>query len=336
MKDKPESCYASGCLLAVTCRHCKEKLEDHKEASACPDGQHTFESLSKGFVLGTGSPRNARYAFILEAPGREETSFALRAVKDRAFFATEKEVNEERNERRRAYPEMDPKFIESGAPVVGPSGSQLQYQAWPKSGISRSEVFLDNTIRCLPPKSKQGAAYPTGAIKTSAELCCRQYDRLDEFRPDTLVFSLHPAGLLREITPLPLQVKDMEKIRDFATQGRRVIGLLGGKAVQAFARFGANVTKWRGHYVNVGPEWVKKYKERFIAKAKAGKKKKEESDDEFFPSSLETRVRRAARHARPSELAVEACKSYKRYLGKRAPRCGCAPCWDRFEEKNKP
>ncbi|KKK55305.1 hypothetical protein LCGC14_3075880, partial [marine sediment metagenome] len=35
----------------------------------------------------------------------------------------------------------------------------------------------DNTLRCLPPKNKQGEAYPVGTDKLQAEMHCRQYDR---------------------------------------------------------------------------------------------------------------------------------------------------------------
>lgn len=335
MKDKPESCYASGCLLANTCRYCKKLLGAHKNEK-CEDGKE-FESLSRGFVLGSGNPASAKYAFILEAPGREEVSFRLSPVKGRAFFEDAKSVNDELNIRKRDYPKLgDDQFRLRGAPVVGQSGSQLQFQAWPKSGITRNEVFLDNTIRCLPPKSKQGAAYPTGAIKSSAELCCRQYDRLEQFRPDTLVFGLHPAGILREITPLPLQVKDMERIRDFAAAGRRVIGLLGGKAVQAFARFGSNVTKWRGHYVPLAKDWTKTYKERFNVKGKGKKEKmsEQEVEDQFFPVSEGLKARRTEKHTRPAECSMEPC-THKQYKGLRPPKHACAGCWDKYEEAHR-
>jgi uracil-DNA glycosylase len=335
MRDKPQSCYDSGCLLANTCRHCKKLLETHAN-DLCEDGKE-FESLSRGFVLGSGNPKLARYAFVLEAPGREEVSFRLAPVTGRAFFDDVRSVTDELRIRERDYPLLESSFRVRGAPVVGASGAQLQYQAWPKAGINRNEVFLDNTIRCLPPKSKNGAAYPTGKIKSSAEACCRQYDKFDQFRPDTFVTSLHPAGILRDITPLPLQVKDMEKVRDFTAQGRRVLALLGGKAVQAFLRFGGNVTKWRGDYGVLGRNWINEYKDRFVVK-KVTKKPKlsaDELEDEFFPVSPRLKAKRTEKRTRPAELDPKPCKSFKRYGGKRPPKCSCVTCWDKYEEKNK-
>ena len=293
MRDKPESCYASGCPLANTCRHCKKQLAEHPN-DKCENGAE-FESLSKGFVLGTGNPRTARYAFILEAPGKDEVSFRLAPVKGRAFFEDERSVNEEINIRQRDYPNISQEFLKKGAPVVGQSGAQLQYQGWPKSGIERTQVFLDNTLRCLPPKGKQGA-YPTGAVKSQAEFCCRQYDRLDQYKPDTLVVSFHPSGILREITPLPLQVKDMEKVRDFTAAGRKVIGLLGGRAAQVFLGFAKNITRWRGHYTLLRTSWYNDTLERLrAALSKKTKKKRSEEDDEetFFPSSAHIKRKKA-------------------------------------------
>jgi len=32
----------------------------------------------------------------------------------------------------------------------------------------------------------------------------------------------------------------------------------------------------------------------------------------------------------PKGMRQEACRYYKRYLGKMAPRCGCMPCLERY------
>jgi len=333
MIDKPSQCFASGCPLAVLCRHCEKPLEEHVEKK-CADGK-SFESLGRGFVLGTGDPAKAKYAFVLEAPGREELSFKIQAVPGRSFFSDPAEVEREISTRRRDYPDVPVEYLTRGAPVVGQSGAALFGWILPKAGIKRDEnVYLDNTIRCLPPKNAQGAYYPTGEVKKGAERCCRQWDRIEAYRPDVLVFGLHPAGILREITPLPLAVRDAEKVRDFTNAGRRVLALLGGKATQAFARYGSNISKWRGHYITLAADWAKTYKQLFeyVAKRNARKRKavSEETDIWGVPQSVVDRARE--KNTRPDELNPVACKSFKRYQGKRAPKCGCAPCWDKYEE----
>lgn len=280
MRDKPTGCYDSGCPLAVTCRNCGHQLSEHAPAGeggkepchaekcVCSD----FASLGRGFVLGAGDPLAARFMAILEAPGSEEVPFPVISVSGRYFFGTKEEVEREIAVRKRDYPDLPERFIRTGAPAVGRTGSLLEFWAWPKVGLKRTDFFLDNTLRCLPPKKATGA-YPTGVVRKAAEKACRQWDRLHLFRPDTFVFSLHPAGIMREITPLPLQIKDFEKVRDFAAAGRKVVALLGGKAVKAFARFGENVTKWRGHYVLLPRTWTLDYKRLFEFQAKERKKK---------------------------------------------------------------
>lgn len=221
--------------------------------------------------------------------------------------------------------------------MVGQNGAALFGWILPKAGIKRNEqTYLDHTLRCQAPKNSQGANYPTGDIKKGAERACRMWDRLDKYKPDTIVFGLHPAGILREITPLPLGVKDAEKVRDFTAAGRHVLALLGGKAAQAFARYGSNISKWRGHYFTLASTWIETYKQLFdyVAKGKTRKKKVNTDDDLFnVPASVQKRAQEKA--TRPEELNPIACKSFKRYQGKRAPKCGCRPCWDKFESVQK-
>ena len=232
-----------------------------------------LDKVGKGFVLGAGDPERAKYAIILEAPGRDEVSFQLTPNPNRSFLQTKEECEKEYQIRKRDYPWAEARWLRTGVPVVGQTGLALQFWIWPKVGIRRSDCYIDNTIRCLPPKSKSGGAYPTGDTKKAAEFFCRQYDRIDKFRPDTVVFSLHPAGILREITPLPLAVKDFEKVRDFTVAGRRVLTLLGGKATAAFARYGSNVTRWRGHYAQLAKDWSETYKQQFAYRKKEKKVK---------------------------------------------------------------
>lgn len=240
-----------------------------KSCEGCP-----LYGKAKGFVLGCGDPRSAKYAIILEAPGKDEVAFQLRPNPNRAFLRTAEECDQELAIRKRDYPDVEERYLRTGVPVVGATGAALQFWVWPKLGIKREECYIDNTIRCLPPKGKNGEAYPTGEDRKEAEKFCRQYDRLHHFRPDTLVFSLHPAGILREITPLPLVVKDFEKVRDFTAQGRRVLALLGGKATHAFARYGSNVTKWRGHYAGLPGDWCETYQGDFEYQRKRKVKEK--------------------------------------------------------------
>jgi uracil-DNA glycosylase len=261
---------------------------------------------AKGFVLGCGSPEKAKYAIILEAPGRDEISFSLKPNPSRAFLSTGVECDRELEIRKRDYPEIDDRYLRLGVPVVGATGAALQFWIWPKLGIKREECYIDNTIRCLAPKGKNGEAYPTGEDRKEAELHCRQYDRIGKFAPDTAVVSLHPASILREITPLPLLVKDFEKVRDFTNQGRRVLTLLGGKAAHAFLRYASNVTKWRGHYTGLGDGWGDTYK----------------SDFEY------TRKRK-----REPKVMVEGVCGKKHKGKKKAPSCGYIDCVEDFKRR---
>jgi len=64
-----------------------------------------------------------------------------------------------------------------GKPFVGKAGWWLLRNILNPAGLKREEVYLDNTLRCLPPKNKQGEAYPVGTDKLQAEMHCRQYDQ---------------------------------------------------------------------------------------------------------------------------------------------------------------
>lgn len=279
MRDKPESCYSSGCPLANVCQ-CTHLIDLHLDESNCTYVNeetgvtckcNAFKSKGRGFVLGSGDPNSAKYMFVFEAPGRDEVGFRLTPVEGRSFFSTQTQVNEELARRKVSYPLIDVKYLKSGAPIVGATGVELEMWGFPKAGIQRDELFIDNTLRCLPPKGAKGA-YPTGEEKKKAELCCRQYDRFHQFKPDVALVQLHPAGILREITPLPLQVADLQKVRDFQKAGFRPLVLLGGKAAQAFLRYGENVTKWRGHYQWLKDTWTQTYRGLFAFKEKVKRK----------------------------------------------------------------
>ncbi len=205
---------------------------------------------SRGFCLGSGDPTTAKMMVVLEAPGSQEVVTRV--------------TPEELQIRKRDYPELDERWLKLGVPAVGPTGMVLESWVWKKLGIRREETFVDNVLRCLPKKGKNGEAYPTGEERKAAELHCRQYDRIGKFAPDCAVVSVHPASLLRgEVTMLPLLVKDFEKVRDFTAQGRRVLALLGGKAAHAYLRYASNVTRWRGTYQALGGDWSDTYKSLF-------------------------------------------------------------------------
>ena len=113
---------------------------------------------------------------------------------------------------------------------------------------------------CIAPMSKDGSAYPKGQMKKDAEAHCRRYDRWDSFFAGHLradVVTIHPAALIRELTPLPLvtavtsvpgYTSDMGKVAEMVKLGIRVRVLAGGKAAAQALGYGGNVQRYRGHY----------------------------------------------------------------------------------------
>lgn len=249
MRSKPDKCYEMGCPLAVTCS-CGHHENEHPEHGHCTHLDdpklcecNGFQSKGRGFVLGVGDPVKAQLAIILEAPGKEEISFPIDGVGAPGIIPPD-----ELERRKRDYPEISGNFLKVGAPVVGKSGSLLNQWVLPRTGFRREEIFIDNTIRCLPPNNGQGQPYPTKDEKAAAESCCRVYDRVQAFNAQVVEVTLHPAGILREVTPLPLLIKDMEKASSFIRQGFHTLVLMGGKAAGAFLGYAENVSRWRGHY----------------------------------------------------------------------------------------
>lgn len=275
MRDKPTRCFTSGCPLAVFCG-CSHHLDKHPDLGHCTvvtDNRlcecMAFRSKGKGFVLGTGNPETAKFAIILEAPGQEELGFPIEGPGAPGIIPTD-----ELARRKRDYPDVEERFLSRGAAIVGRSGSLVNKWALPKTGTLRTEIFVDNTLRCLSPKNKKGEWYPTGAERNQAESCCRQWDRVQKFGPQVLEVTVHPASLLREVNPLPLFNKDVEKAASFARQGYKTVLLMGGKAAEAFMGHAANVTRWRGHYEvlkNRGEGWYDSVVARLRTKASKGK-----------------------------------------------------------------
>lgn len=203
-------------------------------------------------MLGTGDPKTAQLAINLEAPGKDEIAFSLfiHPGEQKRFYATQAEVTRELSIRKRDYPELTRSFIGTGVPIVGMSGHELFDWVARPLGIKREELFIDNTLRCLPPKNpKSDVCYPTGEERKAAEKCCRQYDRWGLMKPEVGVVTLHPASILRDVTPLPLQLVDLAKARDFMRAGSKTVVLAGGKSAELFLGHAqSNVTFWRGNY----------------------------------------------------------------------------------------
>ncbi len=197
-------------------------------------------SKGKGFCLGWGNPKTAMLALNLETPANNEISHLLDPA--------DKMDNAEITRRMNAFPNLERKHVNKGIPIVGRSGWLVDQWILRAAGIRRHELFLDNTLRCFPPKGKNDSHYPIGEERKEAERICRQYDRWEEFKPEIAVISMHPASLLRDPSPLSLIVEDFKKMRDFAKQGFKVIGLLGGKSAKQFLKYGETVTRFRGHY----------------------------------------------------------------------------------------
>jgi hypothetical protein len=186
-----------------------------------------------GFVLGSGDPKTAKVGLLLEAPGKDELHWKVDPA--------------EISRRKLRYPDMDPQFLTRGMPVVGKAGGILFSWMLAPVQLTRNDLFIDNSLRCLPPKVK-GAQYPTGNEKKKAEAWCRQYDRWDEFGPTVNLVQIHPAALAREPSPLPLAIRTFEKAKHFALGGERPLVMCGGKAVGTRIGYGSTVQTWLGHY----------------------------------------------------------------------------------------
>jgi hypothetical protein len=187
-----------------------------------------------GFVLGSGDPSTAKVALMLEAPGKDEVPWEV----------TE---SEEIERRQQAYPELSGKFIGRGMPVVGRSGGILWSWGMAAVQLTRKDVFVDNVLRCLPPKEGKDN-YPKGKVRVKAEACCRYWDRWEKYKPTVSLVQIHPAAVAREPTPLPLMIKTFEKAKHFYLGGERPLVLCGGKASKLWLGHASNVTTFLGHY----------------------------------------------------------------------------------------
>jgi len=196
--------------------------------SKCP-----LFNVGKGFVLGSGDPKTAKVALLLEAPGSNELHW-------------EADVDEI-TRRRERFPEMEGKFLKYGMPVVGKAGGILFGWGLNAVQLHRRDLFIDNVLRCLPPKEGD-SPYPKGDVRKSAEAHCRQYDRWNEFSPTVALVQIHPAAIAREPAPLPLMIQTFYKAKDFHLTGERPVVLCGGKAAKMWLGHSETVQTWLGHY----------------------------------------------------------------------------------------
>jgi len=141
-----------------------------------------------------------------------------------------------------------PQEIETGKPLCGPSGFVLDKWVFPAAGLSGVPHLKGNVLRCHTPSNK----YPTGKLRKSAEANCRQYD-FDHSQFDYTLVTLHPSGVMRnKYDPLPLLVRDFERVKWLLDLGHRVLVLMGSEAMEMFAphlkQSKEGVSAWRGHY----------------------------------------------------------------------------------------
>lgn len=243
------------------------------QPTTCSDCQ--LFTKGRGFCLGTGDPVKAKLAFVLEAVSDSEIGFWLNTPMMDVIPSPKDELLR----RQAVFPLLEKSALVKGVAASGRAGTILNNWLLPKVGIVRSECFIDSVIRCVPPRSKTGAPYPTGADKTSAERTCRQYDRLKDFAPDAVILTFHPASLMRELTILPLILKDLEKAQSFVKQGLRTLVLMGGHAADVYAGWGSNLARFRGDYFLTsrygGPDaWYERVLARVASKSKTKKKSK--------------------------------------------------------------
>ena len=180
---------------------------------------------------------------LLESPGPEEPTFLVRDLMQGEF--------EESNRRHERYPFLEEKYCKIGAPVVGRSGQLLWRWLMQPMGLQRSDVAIFNTICCLPPRGAKGEfQYPKGAVRKRAEATCAQtwMQPLMEWDPEVAVVAMHPSALSRDIVPLPVVLRAIERAKKFALAGRRVLLLMGGKAAHHWLGYAENTTKWTCHY----------------------------------------------------------------------------------------
>lgn len=143
------------------------------------------------------------------------------------------------------------------APLVGKAGKLFFNDILGPLGITRNDIIIGNTIRCHPPANK----YPIGKLRYAAELSCRVYDNvLREYKPDIILFTYHPSAVFRQPAYLALIRADISKAFRFSMLGKRVVVLMGEKAINLLVGYPFKVGKgglkmWRGswHFIDGWP-----------------------------------------------------------------------------------
>lgn len=206
-------------------------------------GDCPMSSVAKGFALHSGAmPPKSGICILLEAPGPDEPVFLVKDLVDGAA---------EIERRRKQYPTLEPSWITKGAPVVGRAGNLMWFWILAPLNLIRPDVAVFNTISCYPGKGPDGQFfYPTGNVRKRAEATCAELwlRPLLEWQPTRVVEAMHPSALSRDITPLPVVRRAVEKAKMFAARGERVLLIMGGKGAKHFLGYGENTTRWCGHH----------------------------------------------------------------------------------------
>ncbi|MDE1940629.1 MAG: hypothetical protein KGI66_00730 [Patescibacteria group bacterium] len=215
-------------------------LSKPSSCAACP-----LASISTGFSLDWGDPKRAKLAIQLMGPGRDEIAHTTRTKETKL-------TKEELERRLRMYPSVEARFRTVGCALVGPSWSLFSQWVVSKFNLSRDDLYITNTLRCLPPKNRLGDHYPIGKDRELAETICRQYDRLNVFAPTVAYITFHPAALLRDVTPLPLLLRTVEKAKAALANGERPLILMGQHAMKQRLKLSNAIASIQGHYERVG------------------------------------------------------------------------------------
>ena len=208
----------------------------------CIDAACPLAPRAKGFALPSGNLQTAKMALLLEMPGDTEHGFLVRELVD---------GEAELQRRRTLYPSLETKFVNIGAPVVGRAGYFLWTNLMSPLGLQRTDVAIFNVCQCACGKDADGTFfYPKGAERKRAEATCAELwlQPLLSWHPTVSVVGMHPSALVRDITPLPMVLRAIEKAKQFYLAGERVLLLLGGKAAKHWLGYAENTTRFVIHH----------------------------------------------------------------------------------------
>lgn len=216
MQQVPQQCVSVGCPMA---------------------------SVAKGFALHSGTvPPKSGIALLLESPGPDEPAFLVKDLPDGLV---------ELQRRRERYPDLDARWVNVGAPVVGRAGTLMWQWMMAPMGLHRNDVAIFNTLHCYPGKDAAGEfAYPKGGERKKSEACCADLwlRPLVAWDPTLSVVAMHPSAIQRDVVPLPMVLRAIERAKQAAARGERVLLLMGGKAAKHWLGYGENTSRWCGHW----------------------------------------------------------------------------------------